>query len=205
MTSNNETRLSEPPPCSLVDDYLVGELSGDAAVRFERHLEQCAECRAAIDEQRWIDGLLQSPEASALEVAPVGLAGSDFGQAVHFRRRKIARRSVAAAAAASLAAVALWRFVGQAQHEKLAEAPGFTQGANEFASASRAVTSRQSREPAEDKNAATFISTDDAIAVSLPSSDSDVSIVQLYPTTDVQRREQRQLSHNAYSFGLDGG
>lgn len=34
--------------CQQLDDYLDRDLSPDAAVAFERHLDECAECRAAV-------------------------------------------------------------------------------------------------------------------------------------------------------------
>ena len=49
--------------CPLLDAYLDGELPTDQREAFNAHLDQCAACREAIEEQRWIDGLLQSQAA----------------------------------------------------------------------------------------------------------------------------------------------
>jgi anti-sigma factor RsiW len=46
--------------CDRVDAFLGGELSIAEAEAFNAHAESCSACRAAIDEQRWIDGLLTS-------------------------------------------------------------------------------------------------------------------------------------------------
>ena len=49
MTQNND--------CNKLDAYLTDDLSVDDVAGFESHLEACAECRDAIDEQKWIDNL----------------------------------------------------------------------------------------------------------------------------------------------------
>jgi len=212
MNHDDPTNAAAQQPCMLIDQYLVGDLAQDAAARFERHVAGCAECREAIDEQRWIDGLLQSPEAEALETAPATVTNRLSGQVVRFRRRTIIRRSMAVAAAASIAATALWQFVASSHHERQVAAPGFVRGSNNQAGVRRAATPRQSQglqmaetSPSTNENAATFMSTGDAIAVPVASDDAQVSIVKIYPTTSTERRWRRELSLNAGVPGQDGG
>lgn len=212
MKSKDESETMTPLPCGLIDDYLVGDLTEDTAASFERHLATCADCRETIDQQRWMDGLLRSTEAEALETAPTAVANELSGRVVRLRRRVVARRSLAVAAAASLAAVALWRFVGVSQHEELVEAPDLARRSNEQARVDHAAPPRQSRglqsagkAPAESQNAATFVSVGDAIVVPVASDDAQVSIVKVYPTTTAERRWRRELSLYAGLSGQDGG
>jgi anti-sigma factor RsiW len=56
-----------PDDCELLDDFLSGDLPADKADRFTAHLASCEYCRAEIDEDRWIERLLQSSERLELE------------------------------------------------------------------------------------------------------------------------------------------
>jgi hypothetical protein len=211
MSDKNLTNRLSQQPCGLIDDFLVGELPTELAERFEDHLTECADCRAAIDEQRWIDGLLRSPIARDLEAAPGAVADAVGGTILRLRRRTAARRLIGVAAAASVAAIAAWHFAGQRIDKTMVAAPGSARGPNQQAKVEREATLRQSRgllraTPDEkEANAATFVTTGDAIAVPVASDDAQVSIVKVYPTTSTERRWRRELSLNAGIPGQDGG
>jgi hypothetical protein len=149
------------------------------------------------DQQRWIDELLRSKEASELESA-----SSDMHVALAMaigkrRRRAVVRRSLAVAAAASLAIAAAWQYRAAPR----AVAPGFARGSNHQAVLHHEATPWQSQ-PLQQ---AMFVTDGSAIAVPLTSDDAQVSIVQVYPTTTTQRRWRRELSLFAGPTGQDGG
>ena len=93
--------------CDKLDAFLLGDLDGDEADGFARHLEACAACREATGQQRWLDGLLQSPVRAELEPVPEGIT-----QTVHRSADRRSRRRRAAvgglAVAATLAVAAGW-------------------------------------------------------------------------------------------------
>src|SRR3954471_7388085 len=62
--------MNQHSDCKQLDAYLADDLPADAVACFESHLMLCAECREAIDEQKWIDGLLQSPVRVQIERTP---------------------------------------------------------------------------------------------------------------------------------------
>jgi anti-sigma factor RsiW len=53
--------------CDHLDDFLSGDLPDSKAGRFTAHLASCEHCRAEVDEERWIERLLQSSERLELE------------------------------------------------------------------------------------------------------------------------------------------
>ena len=59
--------MSMNSKCNNLDAYLRDDLSVDERAAFESHLEECDACREAMDQQQWIDGLLQSPTRIQLE------------------------------------------------------------------------------------------------------------------------------------------
>ena len=88
--------------CDKLDDYLAGDLDGDAAERFIAHLRDCEACREAESQQRWIDSLLSSTERLQLEPAPRTLVESALKSPV--RPWLAGRRYVAAVFAAAAVA-----------------------------------------------------------------------------------------------------
>jgi anti-sigma factor RsiW len=202
------TLLDEP--CTLIDAYLNGELSGEMATLFERHLTSCATCCETVEQQRWIDGLLRSPEAAVVEAASADMADRVEGKVFRLRRRRMVGRAMMAAAA-SITAIALWHFTNQRSGEQIIAAPDLSRGLNEQAGGQRAATSPQTRGQQAVRmhpgieNAAKFVSTGDAIVVPVASDDAQVSIVKVYPTTTAERRWRRELTLNAGRAGQDGG
>jgi len=99
--------MTMQPDCDNLDAYLTGELPADVATQFATHLKNCAECRAQVDEQQWIDNLLRSPIAATLESPPAQFADSiNFVHIKH--RRRVGLIAVTFAAAASLALATGW-------------------------------------------------------------------------------------------------
>lgn len=182
--------------CDNLDAYLGDDLQVDAATRFLRHLDQCAGCRENVELQRWIDGLLSSDACAALEPAPAALRDTLRASISRGHRRGpiIACGLVAAAMLAIVAA-------------------GWTLKLNREADGPLTPTTGHITAPINPVNPklmnaappqATFVSNGDTIAVPVGSSDDNVTIVQLYPTTETKRRWRRELTLQFLHSETDG-
>jgi anti-sigma factor RsiW len=160
--------------CDKLDAYLNSDLPVDDVARFKLHVEACAECLEAIDEQRWIDGLLHSPARLQLERPPAAILDSVRVSLAH-RRHRILQAACGLAAAALVIATG---WLGLTREEISPTSPERRDIA----------VIEPTRPPAPVQPRATFVTTSEAIAVPLESPSSDVTIVQVYPTTDTERR-----------------
>jgi len=155
--------------CDNLDDYLAGDLHGDAAERFRTHLGECEACRDAEIQQRWIDGLLTSPERFQLEPSPRALVESiSIARASQpFSMKKYIGIALATAAVVLIAAG--WVVLNRQE--------------DQFVGLVTAV------KPIEDKDVAhqepdvgaTFVVTSNAIAVPVESHHRGVTLVRVYP------------------------
>jgi hypothetical protein len=176
--------------CEKLDAYLADDLSADAAIRFTNHLNQCATCRDAVDEQRWIDQVLRSHELAIIEPAPPALHET-FRISIARRRQRTRLIACGLATAAATIAVAM----------------GWTLKLNGPAIATRREAPSQITThagPAMPPRA-TFVSNGDTIAVPLECADENVTIVQLYPTTETERRMRRELALQILFSESNGG
>jgi hypothetical protein len=96
-------------PCTKLDDYLGGWLPKPAQADFEAHLARCAHCRAEVERQRRLDGMLGQVGAR-LEPVPPELVERIERRLAAAQWRSRATRAVAglAAAAVLLLSVLLW-------------------------------------------------------------------------------------------------
>ncbi|HEV3375388.1 MAG TPA: anti-sigma factor [Candidatus Acidoferrum sp.] len=99
---------------AILHGYLDGELDAARASEFERHLESCPECLAALEAQETLRGALQ--RAQLYEPAPVALrrkirANLPAARPVGFSLRWTPMRWLALAAAALLLAFVGWRIL----------------------------------------------------------------------------------------------
>src|SRR2546423_15692546 len=85
--------------CEKLDVYLAGDLSGGEVVRYESHVEECTACREAVDEQQWVEELLQSPARIQIECPPATILDS-FHLSVAPRRRRVMQAAFSVAGAA---------------------------------------------------------------------------------------------------------
>ena len=178
--------------CIKLDAYLADDLLGDAALHFESHLEECDACREAIDEQNWVDGLLQSPARTQLERAPAEILDS-FRSSLSQHRRRVCQAACGLAAAAVLIIA-----VGWLELNRQARLPTISKALD--VAVAETVHATSSNRPQ-----ATFVASTDAIAVSLESPSTDVTIVQVYPTTDTERRWRLEQSLLSASTKPNGG
>jgi Putative zinc-finger len=178
--------------CNKLDAYLADDLSADDVDRFESQLETCAECREAIDEQKWIDSLLQSPMRIQFERASAEVLDS-FHSSLSQRRRRVVQAACGLAAAAVLVIALGWL-----QLNRQATHPAISKGQD-------VAVAEAIRATAPNKPQATFVASTDAIAVSLESASNDVTIVQVYPTTDTERRWRIEQSLLSASTKPNGG
>ncbi len=184
MTLNND--------CEKLDAYLTGDLSDQDCAHFELHVEECAACREAVDQQLWIDGLLQSSARIQLEIPPTAIFKSVCSSLTQRRRRVLQAACGLAAAAVLIVAFGWLELNRQAMRRAVPEA--------QSVAVIEAVHA-----PALVPPPATFISTADAIAVPLESPAADVTVVQVYPTTDTERRWQLELTLSSKATLLNGG
>jgi hypothetical protein len=183
MTTNSD--------CSKLDAFLADDVPVDEALRFKSHLEECGACREAIDVQNWVDGLLQSPVRIQIERTPATILDS-FHTSLSHRHRRVWQAACGLAAAAVLIIA-----VGWLELNRQASLPSISRVRD-------VAVAKTVHATAPSKPQATFVSSTDAIAVSLESPSADVTIVQVYPTTDTERRwrfEQSLLSASAKSNG----
>jgi anti-sigma factor RsiW len=190
-------RLTMIHECENLDAYLAKELPAGAAAHFARHLDECEPCRHALDQQRWIDRLLASSEIESLEPAPPELRDA-LRTSIGHRRRAAQLFACSLAAAAAVAIVAAgWTLMLNRQAMHVA---GPTTGHIAKTDVSESLESSHSTAPH-----ATFVSNGDTIAVPLESTDDEVTIVQLYPTTETERRTRRELALQLIYSESNGG
>lgn len=192
--------MNVTPDCDQLDAFLLGELSPRDAERFELHVRTCEECREAVEQQHWIDGLLRSDVAAELDSAPFALHESL--RAIPARRpRNIRVVAFAVATAASLLIAVGWIAIRSQPvdiaHDPVA-VPAITQPVSPT-DATPALANGGTRPRA------TFVSSGDSIAVPVESTDDNVTIVQLYPTTETERRLQRELALQIPLLDSNGG
>jgi anti-sigma factor RsiW len=178
--------------CSKLDAYLSGELSGQPADQFERHLPQCEPCRHAIDEQRWIDGLLRSPNRLQLDAAPSELIET-FQSSLAQRRRRLRLAACGLAAAASLLVAVGWLELNR-------QAVGRV---DPVGSRHRVAESAQVRGVGASE--ATFVGGAGFIAIPLESPAADVTVVQVFPTVETEMRWRRELALPTSHPNSNGG
>jgi anti-sigma factor RsiW len=176
--------------CERLDSYLDGALPREDAERFAAHLDCCEACLFAINEQRWIDGLLG--DAAALEQPASELAERIVRRARESATLPLRRRLafVAAAAAVVLAMFFVWRGEPDARQAAALRSGG---GGGE-------VVARSSVPPI-----AVVFGGDDAIIVPVESDSPDVTIVEVYPTTRAVRRWEREALLQTTYVSHDGG
>jgi anti-sigma factor RsiW len=153
--------------CKHFDAYLVGELPVEQAAGFERHLLHCDDCRELIEQQRWIDGLLQSPERLQVERAPAKLIDRARKTISQRGRVRIAACGLAAAATIFVALGWLALYRGAVDRSDSDALPvDIAEAASPRAAAPRA----------------TYVGGADVIAVPIESHHADVTIVRIYST-----------------------
>ncbi len=186
--------------CDQLDTYLFGDLPFATATRFEQHLTVCADCRKAVAQQHWIDGLLQSDVVASLEPVPASLTTP---RTLDVRRRRQNARYVASLAVAATLLIAVFGWKFRMSREENAASPTNRQTARNEESLHDA-TQVLADVPAG-IHQTQFVNSSDSIAVQIESDDENVSIVQLLPTTQTDRRVRRELTLRALELELNGG
>jgi anti-sigma factor RsiW len=164
--------------CDNLDAFLLGDLGGDEAARFEQHVTTCAACRGAIDEQRWLDGLLRSPVRAELEPPPDALVES-IRDSVTRRRKQRRLLAYGLAVAAGLVVAAGWTLWAGQRHGnpigQIAETAGGSPAARP-----QPPGQSQPRE-AEHMAKAIVVGGKNTIAVPVESHYPNVTVVRMYP------------------------
>jgi anti-sigma factor RsiW len=156
--------------CENLDAYLLDELAADATYNFDSHLDQCERCRYAVEQQRWIDGLLRSPFVAELEPPSESLATTIRTRVMRSNRQVRTAACVFAAAAVVIVAVG-WTVQLNRQAMSVDHSdPVVLDGA-------------AAKTPPKDVNAprATFVGGPDVLVVPVESPHPNVTIVRIYP------------------------
>jgi len=189
--------------CERLDDFLDGDLPPQEAAEFDAHLSGCAACRDAVQQQHWIDGLLSSREAAELQALPTPPVLPVRKQA----RKRVLIVAMAAAAACVAALPLLPRGEelgdGRPSVASLNPQPSTLDAAKAEARA-RAAAGTPSPSSSPLGNGA-FVSSGSSIAISVPSDNPQVTIVQLYPTVTASRRWAREAELRRNSLPPNGG
>ena len=165
---------------------------------FHEHLRRCAACSEALDEQRWIDGLLTSAVAIDIETAPT--------RAQLPLRRPRRRAWLSLAAAAALAGLACWPLRSHLRSAAPGAGPPASDSPLTLSAKSGVVRpSPASPLPADDVPAGTFVSTGAAVALTVASPSADVTVVQLYPTLPPARPPRHGSTVAFYHPSPHGG
>ncbi len=164
--------------CENLDAFLDAELSPAESDRFDAHMHVCEKCQEAVNQQRWIDALLCSPERFELEPVSAALSRSVLNS---ISRRRHARLVACGLAAAAVLVIAVgWT----AALNRQATAPAV----NHNQVAEKAVRhdepspspSLKGRGIAEAPRA-TFVAGPDVLAVPVASRHPNVTIVRVFP------------------------
>jgi hypothetical protein len=176
--------------CCNLDASLLGDLPPDAVSRFSAHVDQCESCRDAIDQQRWIDGLLTSPLGRQLE-SPTGTLIDSFRATKNPRPRQTRLIACVFATAAALAIAAGWTALNR-------RAP--TIGAPDGVAETVVIDDVAPPSPRIDLDPphATFVGGPDVLVVPVASRHPNVTIVRVYPT--YQPRFDAQASADSDHF-----
>jgi Putative zinc-finger len=162
--------------CENLDAFLANDLSPVDGNRFEAHLHRCDACREAINEQRWVDALLGSPERLELERVSPAFAGS-VRDSILSRRRRARLIACGLAAAAVLVIAVGWTAVlnGPAR-DPVAHQIAETAVRDNEPSPHPSLEGRGSENPPR----AVFVSGPEVIAVPVASRHPNVTIVRVY-------------------------
>jgi anti-sigma factor RsiW len=163
--------------CENLDAFLAGDMPSDAAGRFASHLEDCAACRDTVDQQRWIDGLLNSPVRLQLEAPSKTLLARSRGR-INKSRHRLRLIAWGAAAAMVIVIVAVgWTALSSnrvAQHSMIVIEPAV----DEPSANSSSISTRNSTEPSH----STYVGGRDVLVVPVETTHRNVTVVRIYPT-----------------------
>jgi hypothetical protein len=164
--------------CENLDVFLADDLSPDDRLRYEGHLVACETCRQALNQQRWIDALLSSPDQPELECASPALLGS-VRESIASRRRQT-RLIACGLAAAAVVVIALgW----SAMLIRPARSPAVNQIVETRVRDNEPFTNSSLKgRRIEEAPRAVFVAGPDVLAVPVASRHPDVTIVRVYPT-----------------------
>jgi hypothetical protein len=168
------------PDCDRLDAFLSDALSSEEAAQFAAHVSLCGECREAIDQQRWIDELLQSPITAGREAPPAALAGA-VRTAINRPRQRAGLIAGAIAAAAALTIAVGWTALfGGGGDAKVIPPIAHADDPAGDEPADASVTVSRPR--------AIVTTGPEAIAVPIESPYPDITIVRIYPTYNFDGR-----------------
>jgi Putative zinc-finger len=163
--------------CEYLDAFLDGDLSSEVRDLYEAHLHLCEACREAVNQQRWIDDLLSSPERLVIQPIPVALSRAVRNAMSHRRKARLVACGLAAAA---VLVVAVGWTAALNRQARVAAVNQITETAVHKVepSPNPSLRGRGTVEAPQ----ATFVAGRDVLAVPVASRYPNVTIVRVYPT-----------------------
>jgi hypothetical protein len=186
-------------PCDNLDSFLAEDLPPEIASHFTAHLDECESCREALDQQRWIDGLLRSRHSADLEAPPAALM-EHVHQSRLQRRRRLQLIAYGIAAAATLVIAIGWTAL--ANRQAMVPAPIAIHRPADTSTDSPLIPSPPR---------ATFVGGPELLVVPVESPRSNVTIVRVYHTYQPDHAAQASASTPAvpddltWPIDLNGG
>jgi anti-sigma factor RsiW len=150
--------------CPNLDNYLLGDLSPADEATFAEHLHDCDDCREAIEEQHWINNLLQASSRLETEAPPPYIARELRVVAASRESHRNHAVAIALATAAALLVAVTWLL-----NHPTGTLPEHLATTNQIPN---------TPEPPH----ALFVAGSGAIAVPVESRHPDVTIVRIYST-----------------------
>lgn len=176
--------------CEQLDDYLAEELSAEEQSLFRQHLHPCTTCGEAAAAQQWIEDWLRHD--AGVQSAPQALA-KRIETAIRRKRRRQWLGRTAVAAAAGLLGLVFW--LPKEEFSVPSPAPDI----------GNQVATTSVEEPPAEEPEATFIGDSDMIVIPVDSPSSNVTIVEVYPTTSAKRRWEREALLSSSNILTNGG
>jgi hypothetical protein len=194
--------------CDNLDAFLADDLAAAEASHFTAHLTVCACCREALDQQRWIDGLLRSPLAAEIE-APRAAFVTRVESRVVRRPRSMRLIACGFATAAMVVVAAGWTVMLSRQ----AVVPGNAKTASVVLDSHESQQSRTGNVDASTapEPRATFVGGPEVLVVPIESRHSNVTVVRVYPVYEPDHMAQADAELPAsadefvWPFEFNGG
>jgi anti-sigma factor RsiW len=165
--------------CDNLDAYLSGDLAPQDATHFAEHVQVCTNCRAEVEQQQWIDGLLQAANIEVVEAPPVALLESLRSVAIQPRRK---RRIIACGLAAAAMLMVALGWIALTRH-----------------AAERAIAGMEKTKQKPATQSA-FVADSHSIAVPVASQHPNVTVVRVYQTIQLHPATPASFEHEPGTY-----
>jgi anti-sigma factor RsiW len=169
------------PRCEQLDEYMCGWLLPDEVAEFEAHLAGCSVCQEHCAAQREIDRML-AEEAVEVEAVPAVVADRIERGVRAARRRRLMGWACGLTAAGVVLALGFWGI-------QMARGPAAIGNSRELA-----APLPFAKPPAVAAARVTLADSSSAILVPVESHSPNVTVVCIFPTTNLSRADTERVS-----------